>query len=252
MDSTPRAEPASGPPPPTSGFEYVGSELELFAAATRWKSYLRRRLGPYIGREVLEVGAGFGGTTKFLCRGDEARWVCLEPDATLADRLARSIAEGGLPACCRVAVGTLESLEEVPPFDTLLYIDVLEHIEDDRAELARAARRLKPGGHVVAMSPAHQWLFTPFDAAIGHYRRYTRRSIRALTPEGLEPVRVDYLDSVGLLASLGNRLVLNKAMPTARQIAAWDRYMVRLSGLVDPLFGHRLGKSVMAAWRKVG
>jgi SAM-dependent methyltransferase len=234
----------------TMPYTYVGSELDLFAAATNWKSYFRSLLEPYLGDEVLEVGAGLGGTTRLLCRGRRRRWVCLEPDTGLADRLARSIGDGKLPAHCQVVVGTLEQAEGQPPFDTALYIDVLEHIEDDRGELARAARQLKPGGHVIVLSPAHQWLYTSFDKAIGHYRRYTKKTLTALTPEGLELDRIVYLDSVGLLASLGNRLVLNRAMPNPKQIAIWDKFMVRLSRAVDPLLAYSVGKSVLAVWRK--
>lgn len=231
-------------------YTYVGAELDLFAAATHWKSYLRRRVEPYLGPEVLEVGAGLGGTTRLLCRGEQRRWVCLEPDSTLADRLAEEIREHRLPDCCRLEIGTLADRPAEPEFDTLLYIDVLEHIEDDAAELARAAEWLRPGGHVVALSPAHQWLYTPFDKSIGHFRRYTKRTLAALTPPSLELVRLIYLDSVGLIASLGNRLLLGRAMPSPRQIAVWDRLMVPISRRLDPLLAHALGKSVLGVWRR--
>jgi len=231
-------------------YVYEGTELELFAAAKHWKSYLRRRVGTYLGRDVLEVGAGNGNTTRVLCHGDADRWVCLEPDATMADQLIVSIGDGELPGCCRVKVGTLADLGAQDRFDTILYIDVLEHIAADRAELARAAGHLRENGHLVVLSPAHQWLFTPFDRAIGHHRRYTKQSLRALSPEALSLVRLDYLDSVGMLASLGNRLVLKSSMPSPRQIALWDGLMVPLSRLADPLLGHRLGKSVLGVWTR--
>ncbi len=233
-------------------FHYVGEELDLFAAATNWKGYLRTRIDPYLGPEVLEVGAGFGGTTRALCTRDHARWACLEPDPALGARLADSIRDGSLPACCEPIVGTLETLDPAQTFNTLLYIDVMEHIEDDAAEMSRAAARLKPGGHVVILSPAHPFLFTPFDEALGHFRRYTRKTLARLTLAGLEPVRIDYLDSVGMLASLGNRLVLQASMPKPSQIAAWDKVMVPFSKLVDPLTGHRLGKSILGVWRRPG
>ena len=231
-------------------FAYVGSELELFAGATNWKRYLRDQVAPYLGEDVLEVGAGLGGTTRVLCRGSERRWACLEPDATLAARLEGEIRSGSLPACCEARVGTIEGLDEGETFDTALYVDVLEHIEDDRAEVARAARRLRPGGHLIALSPAHQWLFTPFDQAIGHHRRYSRRGFGALAGDDLEGVRLDYLDSIGLFASLANKLVLRSATPKASQIAFWDRVLVRMSKVVDPALGHSAGKSVLAVWRK--
>lgn len=236
--------------PVTSAHDYPGGELELFSAATTWKGYFGRRVARYLGRDVLEVGAGLGGTTRVLCRGDHRHWCCLEPDKALAARLGESIASGDLPACCEVRVGTIDDLGPAESFDTILYIDVLEHIEDDRAELARASARLRPGGHVVALSPAHQWLYTPFDRAIGHHRRYSRQGFGALAGVGLERVRLDYLDSAGLLASLANKLILKSAMPGPSQIAFWDRVLVRVSKLADPLLGYSAGKSVLAVWRR--
>jgi SAM-dependent methyltransferase len=233
-----------------SNFTYIGDELDLFSAAKNWKSYVRRQLQPYLGREVLEVGAGFGGTTKFLCHGDFDRWISLEPDADLAERLAANIRNGSLPAGCEVQVGTLEGREDYNQFDTLLYIDVLEHIEDDKGELARAILHLRPGGRLVVLSPAHQWLFSEFDRAIGHFRRYTRRSLKLISPPGSKMERLIYLDAVGLLASLANRVLLKSSMPTPRQIAFWDGVMVPLSRLFDTISLHRVGKSVLAVWQK--
>lgn len=233
-------------------YHYVGDELDLFAAAVRWKAYFRRRIAPYLGAEVLEVGAGLGGTTRALCRGTERRWVCLEPDPTLAARLDAERAAGRLPAGCEVVVGTLEDRLRDDQFDSVLYMDVLEHIDDDRGEAMRAARRVATGGHLIALSPAHQWLYTPFDRAIGHCRRYTRESLGALAPEGLELAWIGYLDSVGLAASLANKLLLRQAMPTAAQVRFWDRTLVRMSEWVDPALGFRAGKSVLAIWRRPG
>ncbi len=68
---------------------YQGGELELFRDATTWKGYFASLLRPYIGRRVLEVGPGIGGTTRVLCSGREAAWLCLEPDAELVAVLAR-------------------------------------------------------------------------------------------------------------------------------------------------------------------
>jgi SAM-dependent methyltransferase len=231
-------------------YTYVGSELDLFAAAIHWKSYVRRQVAPFLGRDVLEVGAGHGGTTRVLCDGRADRWLCLEPDGSLADRLMTAIGDGDLPDCCRTRIGTLADLDEGDRFDTVLYMDVLEHIEDDRAEMERAAERLRGGGHLIVLAPAHQWLFTPFDAAVGHYRRYTKRTLRAAAPAGLPLVRLAFLDAAGMLASLGNLLVLRSATPNPGQIAVWDRFLVPCSRRIDPLLGYALGKSVLAVWNK--
>ena len=81
-------------------YVYVGTELDLFATADRWKSYVRRRIQIFLGRQVLEVGAGTGGTTPVLCDDGPDRWICLEPDSSLGDRLIAAIHEGELPDCC--------------------------------------------------------------------------------------------------------------------------------------------------------
>jgi SAM-dependent methyltransferase len=229
-------------------YTYIGSELELFRSAKNWKNYYYRMIRPYLGAQVLEVGAGIGGTTQVLCRQAHDRWVCLEPDPLLIDGLKAS---PSLPDGCEIRQGTLMDLPPSECFDTILYIDVLEHIEADAMEVQRAAAHLKPGGFLVVLSPAHQWLFSPFDQAIGHYRRYTRSSLSSLTPADLTDIGIKYLDSVGLCASLSNRW-LKKRMPTVGQIQLWDTWMVPISRTIDAFLGYAIGKSVLGVWRKVG
>jgi len=225
-------------------------ELEVIRRATNWKRYLARRLGPHIAGDVAEVGAGLGAMTAVLCGSTAMSWLCLEPDPRMAARLDGAIADGDLHPVCRAHEGGLATLPDAPAFDTILYIDVLEHIEDDRTELATAARRLRPGGCLIVLSPAHQWLYSPFDRAIGHVRRYSRRDGARLRPTGMAPVAAEYLDSVGLAASLANKLLLRSSMPSLGQILIWDRLMVPLSSLLDPLMFGRLGKSVLFVWRR--
>ena len=227
-------------------FRYIGSELELFKKARNWKAYWRARIAEFVRGDVLEVGAGIGANTQTLAGLAYDRWTCLEPDAVLAARI--ELPPGGRH---KIVVGTIADLSADVKFDAILYIDVLEHIEDDRGEMARAADRLKPGGALIVMSPAHPFLFTPFDAAIGHFRRYTRATLQATAPVGLQVTKLVYLDAAGMLASAGNRMLLRSAMPTERQILTWDRLLVPVSRWIDPLFAGRVGKNVLGVWRKV-
>jgi SAM-dependent methyltransferase len=229
---------------------YVGSELELFALAFNWKNYYRQILAEYITGDVLEVGAGIGATTLVLCTGAHKRWVCLEPDPALADRIASLVQRKDLPDYCETRVGTVSDLAEHEKFDTIFYIDVLEHIQDDKNEAAIAARCLRPGGHLIVLSPAHAAFYSPFDAAIGHYRRYSKRSLAAVIPGHLQNLALLYVDSFGAVASFCNRYFMNSDMPTRSQILFWDRYLVPLSRFFDRLFLHSLGKSVIGVWRQ--
>jgi SAM-dependent methyltransferase len=222
----------------------AGSELEIFEKAVHWKRYFASHMARYIRGEVLEAGAGIGANLKTFAHLRFRYWTCLEPDREHAARLRASLPDD---ARYEAIAGTLGDLQG-RRFDTILYIDVLEHIEDDRAELRLAAAHLSPGGALIVLAPAHPWLFTPFDAAIRHFRRYTKHTLAIATPPELSREKLIYLDAVGLAASAANRLFLKSAMPTESQIQVWDRLMVPLSRFIDPLLGHQVGKSVLGIW----
>jgi SAM-dependent methyltransferase len=234
------------------GYRYAGDELEVFALAANWKAYCRSRLKPHVRGDVLEIGAGIGGTTRFLHDGDQSSWLCVEPDAGLAAVLERTLGAEWPGVTPEVLVGSIADVPQARGFDTILYIDVLEHIPDDRAELALAAARLRPGGRLVVLSPAHNILFSEFDQAIGHFRRYNRGLLQALAPPGLGLLELYYLDAVGMILSLANRWVLRSPRPTFAQIRFWDRRLIPCSRLLDPLLGRRLGKTIVAVWVKPG
>jgi SAM-dependent methyltransferase len=227
--------------------EYVGTELGVFALATNWKSYFGQVLRPFVRGTILEVGAGIGATTVALWHDQVESWTCLEPDPSLAKQL-RDLRLGEAEEPPEVIVGTVADISPQRQFDSIMYIDVLEHIENDRTELARAAAHLRPGGSLIVLSPAFNYLFSPFDRAIGHYRRYTRRDLRDLAPAGLELGRAFYLDSCGALLSLANRLLLRQHLPTRRQILFWDRRVIPISRASDRVFSRWWGRSVITVY----
>jgi hypothetical protein len=133
----------------------------------------------------------------------------------------------------------------------VIYVDVLEHIEQDRDELMGAASHLHSGGRPRRSLPAHQWLFSPvrFRQQVT-FAGTPRSSLRSASPPALHLERIVYLDSVGLLASAANRLLLRQSMPNRRQLRFWDAWMVPVSRRLDRLLGYSLGKSILAVWRK--
>lgn len=185
-----------------------------------------------------------------MCDGSQEYWLCLEPDPHLVDRIQGLIEQRLLPPCCEVKVGSLASLEATNLFDTIIYIDVLEHIEADRNELQLACNFLSSNGRLIVLSPAYQWLYTEFDRNIGHCRRYNRRSLLAITPKPLQCLKIFHLDSVGLLASIGNKLFLRSSMPSHQQIKFWDSSMIPLSKLFDGLISYSAGRSVIGILEK--
>lgn len=227
-------------------------ELPLFERAHAWRSYWVSAIEPFVGVNVLEVGAGIGSATAVLASTNRQAWLCLEPDSENYRDLQRKHASGQLPACCTVRHGDLRAVGPDRRFDTILYVDVLEHIADDRTEVARAADMLSAGGRLIVVAPAYQFLFTEFDRAIGHYRRYSRASLADLTPAGLRVDRSFYLDSVGMIASLGNRLVMHTAQPPAWSIQLWNGVFIPASRILDKLALHAFGKTVVTVWKRDG
>jgi SAM-dependent methyltransferase len=228
---------------------YPGRELDTFAAARNWKAYWYRQVAPFVAGEVAEIGAGIGSNTRLFEHHRVDAWVAVEPDAAATRRLAACIQTLAPGAPREALVGSLDAVG-ARVFDTIMYIDVLEHIGDDRAELGAAADRLRAGGHLIVLSPAYAWLSSPFDDAIGHLRRYTRATLQAIAPASLRPVRLRYLDAAGLLPSALNRVCLKRSMPAPWQVKIWDRGLIPVSRLLDRAFGYTIGKSVLAVWRR--
>lgn len=233
-------------------YTYPGTELDLFAQAIRWKNYFSGKLQRYILGDVLEVGAGTGVNQPYLMHAGIRQWTSLEPDAALLHQLRKQleIQTGAHPH--RILHGNLKSLSATERFDTILYLDVLEHIEADQSELQSAAALLKPTGNLIVLAPAHPLLMSPFDRAIGHYRRYNKKTLQQIAPADLQLVNMFYLDAAGCLASMANRYLLHQRMPKPNQILFWDRRMIPVSRILDPLTGYRLGKTIVAIWKKPG
>jgi len=229
---------------------YEGNELELFAQARNWKSYWSDKIRPHVGASVLEVGAGLGANTPYLLGSKQESWLCLEPDAELAAQIPETVADLSRREIVRCHAGFLRDLPASETFDTILYIDVLEHIEDDHGEMRTALAHLAPKGRIIVLSPAYPGLYTEFDRSIGHYRRYTRSTLRACTPPGAKLIELYALDSFGLMASVANKMLLHQSMPSAKQIAFWDSCLIPVSRWTDPLIGFSLGKSLIAVWQK--
>ena len=224
--------------------EYIGTELALFALARNWKRYWSSAIKPLLGSNVLEVGAGIGSNLQTLHSGQH--WTALEPDSEQCRAIEQMCISNSTFANVRVLNGVLRDLQSDEKFDSIIYIDVLEHIEDDRGELEVALQHLTENGKLIVLSPAHQSLYSPFDESVGHYRRYNKDSIRAIRPTNCVISKLFYMDSVGMFASLANAKLMKKSMPSPQQIKIWDKLMVPISKVLDPVTGHNIGKTIVA------
>lgn len=233
----------------TERIDYIGTELELFQHARNWKRYFAGRLRPYVRGRVLDVGCGMGVNADALWNPAVDSYTFLEPDPQLLAQVPAHVHTPALAQARRIN-GTTASLAPDQRFDTILYLDVIEHIEDSTAELRRAYELLAPGGHLLILVPAFNYLYSPFDKAIGHFRRYDKGILRRELPPELVRVSTRYMDSVALFASLANKWFLGQSAPTLKQVLFWDRTIVPVSRVLDPLVLHTFGKSLLSISRK--
>lgn len=226
---------------------YIGEELELFKDATNWKSYWYSRVSSYVGGDVLEVGAGIGANTQLFLKDSKVKSVTsLEPDDELSQVIKTNILNPKLNVVC----GNVYDLSTETKFDTILYIDVLEHIESDSAEIIQVKKLLKEGGTLIILVPAHNYLFNEFDKAIGHYRRYNKTMLKGVVNKQLEIQSLKYYDLLGWVSSLVNKWFLKQDYPKKKQIQFWDKVLLPISKILDFIFLHFNGKTLIGIWRK--
>jgi SAM-dependent methyltransferase len=123
-------------------------------------------------------------------------------------------------------------------FDSVLYVNVLEHIEDDASELATARDAIIPGGHLLLFVPALPWLYSELDRQVGHFRRYTKRNLIELTQRaGFSIGKVRYFDVAGIIPWYINFTLLKNSI-SGGKVSLYDRLVVPamriMEGLVPP------------------
>ena len=173
--------------------------LRSMGEARRYNDWLFSRCAPHIGHRVLDVGAGIGTFTALVA--ESAHVVALEPDPTFAQHLTTRFAGDDNVKIAQGSATDLDPSAIGKPFDTIVCLNVLEHIPDDTAALEHFHRLLAPGGLLLLLVPAHPFLFGSLDRAVGHERRYRQAGLRRLLEQsGFE---IGNLQTVNPLGAAG-------------------------------------------------
>jgi SAM-dependent methyltransferase len=204
----------------------------LEAGAPNYNHWLADTFAAHAGQRVLEVGAGHGTITARLAPGRELV-TALELEATYVERLRRRFR--GNPVVEPLQGDVLTADPEVfraRRYDTIVLSNVLEHLEDDARAVATFARILSPGGRLIVFVPAHPALFGTLDTAVGHHRRYTARTLRAVLEGGgfeLEVLRP--MNLVGIPGWFLNGQLLRRRVLPPLQVRLYDAVAPALARL---------------------
>jgi SAM-dependent methyltransferase len=219
----------------------ICESLETLSQAADYYKWLAGRMQPYIRGKVLEIGAGIG---TFAQWGKEsaADYHVSDIDQRLAEKLAERFDR----------VFTWDVFTPFPNdelYDTIVILNVVEHLENDQEALHCIHKRLKPGGHLVLMVPAMQFLFGSLDSAFGHYRRYTKHSIsKIIESNGFTIKKMEYVNVVGMLGwFLYSKILKSKNLP--QQLCGRFNLMIPLLKLERPI-AYFFGLSVIAIGQK--
>ena len=202
---------------------------------------------PYLGETIAEVGAGRGSVSKLLLRNPNKRLVAFEPSKNLYPLLEEELRQEARAKAVNDFFGVTYRQEG---FDSIVYINVLEHIQDDRAELANALEVLKPNGHLLVFVPALTWLYSDFDKQIGHFRRYVKKGLDRLVREvGFTLVKARYFDLAGIIPWYINFVLLRNSIGSG-SVSWYDNLVVPVMRLIEGVVTPPIGKSVLLIGKK--
>lgn len=201
---------------------------------------------PYIGRRLMEVGVGHGGFYELLPKLDEYMGVDIDPVliAKAQDRypqLSYVVADIAAPDFVRKLGRNT--------FDTVLCINVMEHVENHTAGLDNLLSALTKGGRLLLFVPAFEFLYTDLDRLAGHHRRYIKKSITDMMDNRKARIlRLEYFNPIGGIGWLANRFVKHSSLDSAvmnSQIGLFDKYILPFSRALNPITKSFWGQSII-------
>ena len=221
--------------------------LKLLQKASRYNGWVYQMLKPYIGRDILEVGSGIGNMTKYFVR--HGRVTASDISPFCLRELQRTYAENDT-----VKVRTLDisrnSYAQIELYDTIICLNVLEHIEDDVQALRNMRSLLKPKGKLVLYVPANPRLYCEIDRGVGHYRRYVERELTGkMKQAGFHVAHSRHHNILGAIGWWVNGKVLGKKAIGATDVGGFEKLMplVKLQDKLDSKFA----LSILAIGEKV-
>lgn len=235
---------------------YAGRDLEAMSFALNYHRWILDLFEPYLGTRLVEVGAGTGSFSELLLERRVESLSLVEPSAEMYRLLVENVRR--LETAARVEtynavfadVAERIGTDERP--DSIIYVNVLEHIADDEGELALMRRTLTGGGRAFIFVPALRWLYGSFDALIGHERRYTARELQEKCRRaGFRILKSTYFDSAGVLPWWVKYRLLRSEKMEPGAVRFYDRFAVPVLRRVEALAPPPLGKSLLLVAEKI-
>jgi len=219
-------------------------DLEVMSTARNYIDWISSFIKPHLGKKILEFGAGIGNYTGRFLKAD--RLVVLEINSFCFQKLHQKY--HAYPNV-QLFQAELHDLIEQGYFeekmDTVVCLNVLEHVEDDARMLNDFSQVLAPGGKLILMVPSYKALYGELDKQIGHFRRYGLRELtQKVLNAGFKFERKFYMNSLGAIGWFVNYRLLKRATQSEKQVQFYDQYVIpvisKIERIVPPPFGQSL------------
>lgn len=228
---------------------YQGWELPYFNNAKNFRKYQFSLIREYIFGSVAEVGPGHG--VNLLHYYKHASKIDLfEPSNNLYKILKRKFKKYNINIFNKYF--HFSDKKNKRKYNTIIYLDVLEHIKNDAHEIAKACKSLVKNGHLIINVPAFSYLYSQFDLDIGHIKRYNKKDFQIIEKKIKgKIILIKYYDSIGYFLSLISKLLSQKKYRNnfKLKILLWDK-MIIVSKLMDFLTMNLFGKSLLVIIKK--
>jgi SAM-dependent methyltransferase len=228
--------------PAKNAINVVDFEFAALSAATNYRKALLREFAPFLRGQVIEIGAGAGQMTgELFTLPTIVKLVPIEPENRFC-----ALHRSQYPQC-PIVQGTIADADPSDTWNAIVSINVLEHIEDDDAELAQYAKLLRSQcGYLCLFVPARPEIYAPIDKDFGHFRRYTKTELRKkLVMAGFEVQRIYYYNFIGYFAWWFNFCLLKERSFQVAKVKLFDRWIFPFayqleSRLLRPCIGQNL------------
>jgi SAM-dependent methyltransferase len=230
--------------PANESFVYSGTELDAMAEAHNYCRWIMRYFAPYLGSRVVEIGAGTGTFSELLLKQETtAELVLFEAASNLFPLLRQRFASRKVQLHCGSFACSLLS----EPADSVVLVNVLEHIQDDGSLLSQIRDSLCPSGRILLFVPALTWNYGSLDRAFGHYRRYSKRGLRhTLEAAGFRVMLMHHVNVMGIASWFFAGKVFRQTTLRPAQVRWYDRWVVPWSFKLEQIFEPPLGQSLLA------
>jgi len=229
---------------------YAGRDLEAMSFAVNYHRWILRVFEPYLGTRIVEVGAGTGSFSDLVLKHGPESLSLVEPSEEMYKMLNERVRQLDSPTQIEtyntIFSDVADRLRTAQRPDSILYVNVLEHIFDDETELATVHRSVRSGGRVLIFVPALRWLYGSFDEHIGHHRRYTKSELEGKCRRaGFRIVDCRYFDIAGIVPWWLKYCLFKSSTMEAWAVKSYDAYVVPATRAIESIVRSPIGKNLL-------